>query len=81
MIPELDLHNIKYSDVPRMVDIFLWENNKKFPVIIITGNSDRMKSIVVQIIKEYGYEYTIGNFLQTNTGYIEVTYNDNTILL
>jgi len=53
---KLDLHGVKHQDVRRIVDIFLWENmtKKKSQVIIITGQSDTMKSIVKECVKEYG---------------------------
>ena len=55
---KLDLHGVKHQDVRRIVDIFLWENmtKKKSQVIIITGQSDTMKSIVKECVKEYGME-------------------------
>lgn len=52
----LDLHGIKHELVYRKVDEHIWKaQNKKLPQIqIITGNSDTMKSIVKECLKDYG---------------------------
>lgn len=53
----LDLHGIKHSEVPKLVDQFLWENmNKKTTEVeIITGISDQMKKIVIETIGDYNF--------------------------
>lgn len=52
----LDLHGKKHSQVPRVVDEFIWENiqKKKIEAYIITGQSEQMKNIVVNQLKDYG---------------------------
>lgn len=55
----LDLHGIKHSDVPRILDQFVWEqmkNNTK-EIEIITGISDIMKKIVIETIDDYQFTY------------------------
>lgn len=54
---KLDLHGIKHSDVPRKLDIFFWEmmSIDKNQVEIITGISSRMKEIVIDNCKDYGF--------------------------
>jgi hypothetical protein len=54
---KLDLHGIKHEDVPRKLDVFFWEmmQNDRNQVEIITGISSRMKSIVIDSCKDYGF--------------------------
>lgn len=53
----IDLHGTKHGDVQRILDNFFWEmiqkNIKQFRVI--TGFSDKMKSIVKEICDDYGF--------------------------
>ena len=68
---ELDLHGIKHEDVKRVLDRIinrLWAKNEG--LTIITGHSEKMKKIVVDILDEYELEYTIGDFSGQNTGFI-----------
>ena len=54
---KLDLHGIKHEDVPRKLDVFFWEMMKrdKNQVEVITGISSRMKEIVIENCKDYGF--------------------------
>jgi DNA-nicking Smr family endonuclease len=56
-VKTLDLHGIKHSEVPKLVDQFLWENmsKKTTEVEIITGISDQMKKIVIETIDDYNF--------------------------
>lgn len=58
----LDLHGVKHSDVPKMVDQFLWEqmNKKSKEVEIITGISPAMKDIVINTLKDYNFKFQEG---------------------
>ena len=53
----LDLHGVKHENVQPIVDKFLFEamNKKKDRVYIITGNSDEMKRIVINVVKDYKF--------------------------
>lgn len=55
----IDLHGVKHADVQRKLDKFFWqmiqENRKEFKVI--TGFSDKMKSIVRNVCNDYGFIY------------------------
>lgn len=64
----LDLHGVKHVDVE---DIVLnWICFQSLPVVIVTGNSTQMKSIVKRVLTENKYSYIEGdNF---NRGYIKV---------
>ena len=47
----LDLHNVRHKDVIHQVEDFLaWE---ELPAKIITGNSDKMKQLVISVVKRY----------------------------
>ena len=54
---KLDLHGIKHEDVPRKLDVFFWDMMKsdKHQVEVITGISSRMKEIVINNCKDYGF--------------------------
>ena len=47
----LDLHKIRHDDVERLVENFVLLNEP--PLTIITGNSDRMSSIVLSTLNKY----------------------------
>jgi DNA-nicking Smr family endonuclease len=53
---QLDLHGVKHQDVQKKLDDFLWEQMqaKTHQAEIITGISSKMKSIVNEIVKDYG---------------------------
>ena len=52
---ELNLHNIKHNEVPRLVDRFIAEHLlTQDEVVIITGHSDHMKKIVNMTLCDYG---------------------------
>ena len=52
---EIDLHGVKHEDVKQILDKAIWESmkKKKHRLGVITGNSDDMKKIVHDVIKEY----------------------------
>lgn len=55
---KIDLHGIKHEDVSRKLDVFLWDamQKNKSQVDVITGISNRMKEIVTETCKEYGFQ-------------------------
>lgn len=55
MTKELDLHGVKHQDVERIVENFVLLNNP--PLTIITGNSDRMRQIVVNTLMNHQINY------------------------
>jgi len=54
---KLDLHGIKHENVSNEVDRFIWESmvKKISEVEIVTGNSEQMKNIVRDCVKDYGF--------------------------
>lgn len=59
MMDRLDLHGVKHQDVRSMVIRFVeryWNTDTE--VEIITGHSERMKSIVKEVLDEYKLKYS-----------------------
>lgn len=54
---KIDLHGYKHEEVERLLDMFLWDMmcKKVDQIEIVTGISDRMKSIVKSTCDEYGF--------------------------
>ena len=71
---KIDLHGLRHHLV-RTVLIreieAIWDTDTD--VEIITGYSDRMQKIVMEILDEYKLEYRIGDFSGVNTGFIKTT--------
>ncbi|MDB2481728.1 hypothetical protein N9W84_01015 [bacterium] len=67
--PTLDLHGAMHHEVIGICSKFINKNFGK-ELKIITGNSDKMKEIVIEIIISYNLEYRIGDYI--NFGYIVV---------
>ena len=51
----LDLHGVRHSQVDEVTRSFL--NFIELPCQIITGNSEKMKSIVCSVVEEYEWFY------------------------
>jgi len=68
MLKEIDLHGIGHSEVPLTLEneMFLCEP----PMRIITGNSQKMKSLVMAFLDKHDYKYFLGD--EWNQGYIMV---------
>ena len=68
----LDLHGMRHhfvrNDVIRFIESF-WDTNTKLQ--IITGNSEKMKEEVTQVLSEYKLNWTSG--LDGNWGVIQFT--------
>jgi DNA-nicking Smr family endonuclease len=69
---KLDLHGKSHYEISNIVDQFIWEGMRrgKSEVEIVTGNSERMKEFVIDVIKDYRMDYKIGDL--RNQGYIRV---------
>ena len=68
----LDLHNKRHSEVQRLVEDFLIFNEP--PVKIVTGNSDKMKQLVIDVVKKFGFYCHYENL--RNYGSLIVTRTD-----
>jgi len=69
---KIDLHRTRHDDARRKTIHFIedgWGSGDE--VEIITGNSDRMRNIVIGVLNEYGLNHQIGRrFDVNNKGYI-----------
>ena len=68
---KLDLHGVKHEDVKRKVIRFIegyWDTDKELE--IMTGNSQRMRGLVIEVIEEYKLTYSIGRLYSTDTSRI-----------
>ena len=67
----IDLHGIQHRDVTILLEnTILPLTINKFPVNIITGNSNLMKQIVIEFLITHNFSYIIGD--SVNKGYIKV---------
>ena len=55
MIKTLDLHGKKHEEVDRLVENFVLLNS--LPLRIITGNSDKMKELVTNVLNKHDIRY------------------------
>ena len=68
-LPELDLHGKYHVEVNNLVNKFLEDNQDNLPVLIITGNSNRMINLVKEVVDSKGLEmrvkshYNLGSFI------------------
>ncbi|MAZ55493.1 MAG: hypothetical protein CMP54_00635 [Flavobacteriales bacterium] len=67
---KLDLHGVRHGEVQILVEDFVLENQNYLPIKIITGNSEKMKRIVTNVLNAHGFQYSDGDFY--NRGYIDV---------
>lgn len=68
---KLDLHGVLHEDVPELVHRFINSNWKPDQELhIITGHSQRMKSIVTGVLRLYDVTVEHGTYM--NPGFIRV---------
>lgn len=53
--PTLDLHGVRHGDAGDLVEDFVLDHQKE--VVIITGQSPRMREIVFEVLDRHGFEY------------------------
>lgn len=57
-LARIDLHGLRHSEVEAaLADAFFWRNIKE--ATVITGNSVKMKEIVIDWLKKHDYNYVI----------------------
>jgi hypothetical protein len=73
-IKKIDLHRVKHEDARSKIIRFIehhWGSNVE--VEFITGNSRKMRGLVINILDEYGLTYQISRMFDLNNkGYIVV---------
>lgn len=68
---KLDLHRLRYEDARRATIRFIEEHwHESSELEIITGNSEGMKDVVKQVLKEYKLTCQIGRWPGINQGCI-----------
>tara|TARA_B100000424_G_scaffold173393_1_gene133748 strand:+ start:774 stop:977 length:204 start_codon:yes stop_codon:yes gene_type:complete len=55
VIKELDLHGVRHHEVDRKVENFVLLEEK--PIRIITGNSDEMRRLVINVLERHHMNY------------------------
>ena len=55
---KLDLHNISHLNAEGLIEEFIINHYKKFPIEIITGNSLDMQNILKTIVKNHNLRIT-----------------------
>ena len=55
MIKVLDLHDIRHKEVDRLVENFVLL--EKLPLRIITGNSEEMTRLVINVLERHDMNY------------------------
>lgn len=70
---KIDLHGVKHDDASRQVEKLVnqfW--GQEVEIEIVTGNSERMKEVVKEALREYDLEIQDGDYLGVNTGYLKI---------
>ena len=62
MSKTLDLHGVRHIDVERLVENFVLLNEP--PLTIVTGNSDRMRQIVINCLVTHEIEFESWGYAQ-----------------
>jgi len=76
---KLDLHGTRYDSARSRVIRFIEDNwCANLDLEIITGHSEKMKSIVIEVLNEYKLKYRIGDFVGLNKGFISISMNYST---
>lgn len=56
---ELDLHGIFHQDARDKVENFVLLHSTELPIRIITGDSNRMRNLTVNILDKHHFTYNI----------------------
>jgi len=68
---KLDLHRVRHADAKSKVIRFVEEHwNEPAELEIVTGNSIKMRGIVLNTLDEYKMTYQISRMFDANQGYI-----------
>ena len=59
---KLDLHGVRHIDVERLVENFVLLNEP--PLTIVTGNSDRMRQLVINTLVIHNIEFETWGYAQ-----------------
>lgn len=62
--PRYDCHGKTYFEVEDKLANWLLLNQDRTPIHIITGNSEKMREVVVKILNGYGFKYGVPDYNQ-----------------
>ena len=65
---KLDLHGITYNMIEELLEDYCYTNTPPFK--IVTGNSNKMKNLVIDFLNKNNFKYMVGNHF--NQGFIHV---------
>ena len=65
---KLDLHGITYNMIEELLEDYCYTNTPPFK--IVTGNSNKMKNLVIDFLNKNNFKYMAGNHF--NHGFIQV---------
>ena len=65
---KLDLHGITYNKIEVLLEDYCFINTPPFK--IVTGNSNKMKKLVIDFLNKNNFKYMEGNHF--NQGFIQV---------
>ena len=69
----LDLHGIRHEEARRQTIRFIEKNwGSVADLKIITGHSQEMKKVAIDVIDEYSLEYRIGDYFGINSSFITI---------
>ncbi len=63
----LDLHGTKHADVKIEVENYLYLNQDDCPILIICGNSQKMISLVEEVLVEIKSSFEVGSGVNYGT--------------
>lgn len=69
-VPSLDLHGVIHSEVHLILENYVLCRQAYLPLKIITGNSEKMKKLVVDFLNNYKFKFIMGD--KFNKGFIVV---------
>ena len=73
---KLNLHGTRHKDVRRQVIHLIEDNwNSGKEIEIITGYSNKMRKLVVDVLNEYNLSYEVGQRFDYNKGYLVILMN------
>lgn len=72
---KLDLHGVKHEDVrAMMVRVVERHWGSSADLEVVTGNSREMTRLVVEVLREYGVEFSVGGVLGVRGGTVTVSF-------
>lgn len=72
---KLDLHGMRHADARNAVIRFIEDNwDSEAELIVVTGHSPKMKTIAMDVIKEYNLDHRKGDIFGFSNATITITF-------